>query len=242
LGGGWPEPDLAVEPYDRCLGAGPAEHLGFEVGDRAGVRDPAGERLDTSGQIIERGAERVPRAAAEAVEHRWGDEDQAVTLGQLNLRNTSEASGLGRHLVRPCQRAQFVGHSGHDAACRRRLASGRLDGALAQGVTTLVVGQDGQSWIGANAATAHYLNRYFTPVNGALEPVRDFGVADFAEAVTGRLVQNVAVLASQGTIRHNVTGMASGPLSEAERAAARREVEKALAEGAVGPSSGLDYL
>ena len=29
------------------------------------------------------------------------------------------------------------------------LASGRLDGALAQGVTTLVVGQDGQSWIGA---------------------------------------------------------------------------------------------
>ena len=122
------------------------------------------------------------------------------------------------------------------------LASGRLDGALAQGVTTLVVGQDGQSWIGANAATVHYLNRYFTPVNGALEPVRDFGVADFAEAVTGRLMQNVAVLASQGTIRHNVTGMASGPLSEAERAAARREVEKALAEGAVGLSSGLDYL
>jgi len=29
------------------------------------------------------------------------------------------------------------------------LATGRVDGALAQGVTTLVVGQDGQSWIGA---------------------------------------------------------------------------------------------
>ena len=27
------------------------------------------------------------------------------------------------------------------------LAAGRVDGALAQGVTTLVVGQDGQSWI-----------------------------------------------------------------------------------------------
>jgi len=122
------------------------------------------------------------------------------------------------------------------------LASGRLEGALAQGVTTLVVGQDGQSWIGANAATVQYLNRYFAPVNGALEPARDFGVADFARAVAGRLVQNVAVLASQGTIRHNVAGMAAGPLTGAQRAAARREVEDGLAAGAVGLSSGLDYL
>ena len=52
------------------------------------------------------------------------------------------------------------------------LAAGRVDGALAQGVTTLVVGQDGQSWIGATAATARYLNRYFAPVNGALDPAR----------------------------------------------------------------------
>src|SRR5216683_1701569 len=122
------------------------------------------------------------------------------------------------------------------------LAGGRVDGALAQGVTTLVAGQDGQSWIGANAATAGYLNRYFAPVNGALEPARDFSVADFGAAVTGRLMQNVAVLASQGTIRHNITGMTSRPLDETERAAARRQVEDALAEGAVGLSSGLDYL
>ena len=122
------------------------------------------------------------------------------------------------------------------------LADGRVAGALAQGVTTLVVGQDGESWIGANAATVGYLNRYFAPVNGALDPVRDFGVAGFRAAVAGRLAQNVAVLASQGTIRHNVAGMASGPLGGAERAAARRQVEDALAEGAVGLSSGLDYL
>ena len=122
------------------------------------------------------------------------------------------------------------------------LADGRVAGALAQGVTTLIVGQDGESWIGASADTARYLNRYFAPVNGALEPVRDFGVARFREAVAGRLAQNVAVLASQGTIRHNVAGMAPGPLSDADRAAARRQVEDALAEGAVGLSSGLDYL
>jgi N-acyl-D-amino-acid deacylase len=122
------------------------------------------------------------------------------------------------------------------------LAAGRVDGALAQGVTTLVVGQDGQSWIGATAATAEYLNRCFAPVNGALEPARGLSVAAFREAVAGRLTQNVAVLASQGTIRHNVAGLTRRPLDPAERAAARREVEDALADGAVGLSSGLDYL
>ena len=122
------------------------------------------------------------------------------------------------------------------------LAAGRVDGALAQGVTTLVVGQDGQSWIGATAATARYLNRYYAPVNGALDPPRGLSLAGYREAVAGRLTQNVAVLASQGTIRHNVAGLARRPLDPAERAAARREVENALAEGAVGLSSGLDYL
>jgi N-acyl-D-amino-acid deacylase len=122
------------------------------------------------------------------------------------------------------------------------LASGRVDGALAQGVTTLVVGQDGQSWIGATAGTVRYLNRYFGPCNGILEPVRDLSVAGYRDALAGRLSQNVAVLASQGTIRHNIVGMAAGPLGPGERAAARRAVEDALADGAVGLSSGLDYL
>jgi N-acyl-D-amino-acid deacylase len=122
------------------------------------------------------------------------------------------------------------------------LAAGRVDGALAQGVTTLVAGQDGESWIGATAATARYLNQYFTPVNGELDPARDLSVAAYRDALSGRLTQNVAVLASQGTIRHNVAGMTAGPLGPGEQAAARQEVEDALADGAVGLSSGLDYL
>ncbi len=122
------------------------------------------------------------------------------------------------------------------------LASGRVDGALAQGVTTLVVGQDGQSWIGATRDTARYLNRYFAPVNGTLAPARDLSVAGYRDALAGKLSQNVAVLASQGTIRHNIAGMTPGPLGRDQRAAVRREVENALADGAVGLSSGLDYL
>ena len=124
------------------------------------------------------------------------------------------------------------------------LEQGRVDGALAQGVTTLVVGQDGQSWIGADAATLRYLNRYFGPVNGTLAgPVTGpLDVAGYAAAVAGRLTQNVAVLASQGTIRHNVAGLRIGSLDPDQRRAARDQVERALTQGAVGLSSGLDYL
>jgi N-acyl-D-amino-acid deacylase len=124
------------------------------------------------------------------------------------------------------------------------LEQGRVDGALAQGVTTLVVGQDGQSWIGADAATLRYLNRYFGPVNGTLAApaAGPLDVAGYAAAVAGRLTQNVAVLASQGTIRHNVAGLRIGSLDPDQRGAARDQVERALTQGAVGLSSGLDYL
>jgi N-acyl-D-amino-acid deacylase len=122
------------------------------------------------------------------------------------------------------------------------LAAGRVEGALAQGVTTLVVGQDGQSWVGATERTARYLNDYFAPVNGRLEPARALTVAGYRAALRGRLSQNVAVLASQGTIRHNVAGLQPGPLEPGQRQAARRELEAALGDGAVGLSSGLDYL
>lgn len=126
------------------------------------------------------------------------------------------------------------------------LEHGRIDGALAQGVTTLVVGQDGQSWIGASADTVSYLNRYFGPVNGTapgwLSERGGLSVAGYRAAVAGRLAQNVAVLASQGTIRHNLAGLAARPLDEDERKAAQRQVEGALGEGAAGLSSGLDYL
>src|SRR6266511_4128572 len=80
---------------------------------------------------------------------------------------------------------------------------GRVDGALAQGVTTLVVGQDGTSWIGAQRGTVDYLNRYFAAVNGPIPADCAMPVAEFARHVNGQLSQNVAVVASHGTMRGN---------------------------------------
>jgi len=122
------------------------------------------------------------------------------------------------------------------------VADGMVGGALAQGVTTLVVGQDGSSWIGAAPDAARYVGRYFTPVNGPAPAAARYGVGDFAGMVAGRLAQNVAVLASHGTIRYRFAGTADRPLEPAELTAARADVERALADGGAGLSSGLEYV
>ncbi len=122
------------------------------------------------------------------------------------------------------------------------VADGVVTGALAQGVTTLVVGQDGSSWIGGAPEAARYVGRYFTPVNGPVPAAGRYGLGDFAGMVAGRLAQNVAVLASHGTIRYRFADTADRPLEPAELAAARGDVERALAEGAAGLSSGLEYV
>lgn len=57
---------------------------------------------------------------AEAVEYLRGDGDQAIALGQLNLRDARLFSHMGRYLVRPCQCAQLVGHAEHHAAAAGR--------------------------------------------------------------------------------------------------------------------------
>ena len=122
------------------------------------------------------------------------------------------------------------------------LTSGGVEAALAQGVTTLVVGQDGSSWIGAGSGTIGYLDQYFGAVNGVLGARQAMTVSDFSHRVAGRLTQNVAVLASHGTIRCNVGGFGPGRLTAEQQSAAVAEVEQCLAEGAVGLSSGFDSL
>lgn len=130
----------------------------------------------------------------------------------------------------------------HVHAERQLAIDGLVPGALAQGVTTLVVGQDGSSWIGGSADTVLYLNDYFGPVNGPAPSASGCSLNDYTRLVTGRLGQNVAVLASQGTIRHGLARTGGRPLDDAEIKAARLVVERALGEGAVGLSSGLDYI
>jgi N-acyl-D-amino-acid deacylase len=113
--------------------------------------------------------------------------------------------------------------------------------ALHQGVTTYVIGQDGCSFAPGTPETVAQMSDYFAAVNGRL-PSRPWSVAEFLRAFDGLSTVNVAYLAPHGNIRLNVVGTAPRAATQDELAAMQGQVEEALAEGAVGLSSGLDYI
>src|SRR5581483_6938272 len=76
--------------------------------------------------------------------------------------------------------------------------------ALSQGVTTLVLGQDGLSFAPAGPAALDYVTRYFAPVNGR-HPALDAGgvsVAALLATYDRRVPLNVAYLIPHGTVRY----------------------------------------
>jgi N-acyl-D-amino-acid deacylase len=115
--------------------------------------------------------------------------------------------------------------------------------ALRQGVTTLLLGQDGLSFAPAGAATIAAVSSYFGPVNGPCpaELAGGCSVADLLAHYDQAGALNVGYLAPAGTIRAEVLGLRPVRPDDAQLAAMRGLVEQALADGALGLSTGLDY-
>ena len=110
---------------------------------------------------------------------------------------------------------------------------------LRQGITTVVTGQDGVSFAPGDGAFA---GEYFAPINGAHPAYRGPRVADLLAGYNGRIPLGVAYLVPAGTVRHQVMGRESRPALPAEREAMTRLVAGGIADGAVGLSTGLDYV
>jgi len=114
--------------------------------------------------------------------------------------------------------------------------------ALAQGVTTFVVGQDGLSFAPATPPTASYVSEYFGAVNGDWPGTAPSTIADLLVAYDGTSALNVGVLVPHGNLRYEVLGALSRPAERAEITAMSQLAEAAFEQGALGLSSGLDYL
>jgi N-acyl-D-amino-acid deacylase len=116
--------------------------------------------------------------------------------------------------------------------------------ALRQGVTTFVLGQDGLSYAPSTPAALAYVTRYFAAVNGthpglSTELLRVAGLLDTYDRTTAL---NTAYLVPHGTIRYAVLGGIARDPRPDEQDAMLRLVSDGLDDGAVGLSSGLDYL
>ena len=117
--------------------------------------------------------------------------------------------------------------------------------ALRQGVTTFIVGQDGLSCAPAHAKTAAYVDEYFGAVNGISESGRlplQPSIAEALSYVNKASAVNLAWLVPAGTVRHQVMGLDDRRPYPDELSAMQSIVAAGMADGAVGLSTGLDYL
>lgn len=115
---------------------------------------------------------------------------------------------------------------------------------LHQGVTTVIGGQDGVSFAPSDAFAAGYADRYFRAVNGPA-PARYRGgvtVAELLAAHDRRGAINAAYLVPAATVRAQVVGLSPGRPAAGQLGRMVRIVEDALGDGAVGLSTGLDYV
>jgi N-acyl-D-amino-acid deacylase len=115
---------------------------------------------------------------------------------------------------------------------------------LRQGVTTVVLGQDGLSYAPATPAALAFVTRYFAAINGihpGLNPTGPVRVAELLDTWRGTTALNTAYLVPHGTLRYGVIGGADRKATKDELDTMRVQVEQGLADGAVGLSTGLEY-
>ncbi|WP_109210656.1 MULTISPECIES: amidohydrolase family protein [Microbacterium] len=110
---------------------------------------------------------------------------------------------------------------------------------LRQGITAVIGGQDGVSYAPGDGSWA---SRYFAAINGAHPTYSGGGVAELLRSYDGTTSLNVGYLVPAGTVRHEVMGMTAGRADAAQLARMQQLVAEGLDAGALGLSTGLDYV
>jgi N-acyl-D-amino-acid deacylase len=116
--------------------------------------------------------------------------------------------------------------------------------ALRQGVTTYVIGQDGSSFAPASPTTLDYMRRYTAGFNGNPAEISQSwcSIDEYLDCFHNRVAINVAYLIPNGNIRLEVMGLDPRPARDEELSAMQRLVRAGMDAGAVGLSTGLDYI
>ncbi len=113
---------------------------------------------------------------------------------------------------------------------------------LRQGLTTIVNGNCGMSAAPFGPGHRKEILAYLSPVIGTAEDFPSDTMAAYLAAVGASMPPiHVGMLAGSGVLRADISGFATGGLDKAQLNLLHRNMEKALAEGALGISLGLGY-
>lgn len=124
------------------------------------------------------------------------------------------------------------------------LADPMHEASVRQGVTCHILGQDGVAMAPAAHATLEYMRRYTAGFNGNFPtPGLEWSsIEEYLNVFKGHCAINAATLIPNGNIRMDVMGLETRPPTPHELKVMRRRVRKGMEQGAVGLSSGLDYI
>jgi N-acyl-D-amino-acid deacylase len=115
--------------------------------------------------------------------------------------------------------------------------------AIRQGVTTYLIGQDGVAMAPASPTTLDFMRRYTAGFSGTPDiSQRWSSVAEYLDCFERRCALNVAFLIPNGNVRMEVLGLDTRAPTPAELDQMSRLVREGMEQGAVGLSSGLDYI
>ncbi|MDQ0895266.1 N-acyl-D-amino-acid deacylase family protein [Agromyces ramosus] len=110
---------------------------------------------------------------------------------------------------------------------------------LRQGVTTVIGGQDGVSYAPGDGG---YASEYFAAINGPHPSYRGGGIGALLAGYDGVTPVNASMLVPAGTVRRLVCGRSTDAASAAELERMTALVADGLDDGALGLSTGLDYV
>lgn len=163
--------------------------------------------------------------------------EKIAAVGSLQQASAAQTIDVGNRYVVP----GFIDTHVHGDAMV--LAEPIHLAALKQGVTTYILGQDGSAFAPAAPATMDYMRRYTAGFNG--NPDIDYNwssVAEYLDRFNKTTTINVAYLIPNGNVRLEVIGHENRPATPAEIKAMQALVRQGMEEGAVGLSTGLDYI
>jgi N-acyl-D-amino-acid deacylase len=167
--------------------------------------------------------------------------DRIATIGPLGQAEARQRLDVAGKVVSP----GFI--DAHVHGDLMLLANPLHEPAIRQGVTTYILGQDGVAMAPASPKTLEYMRRYTAGFSGNPPLPPEWGyrwssIAEYLAAFERRTAVNVAMLIPNGNLRMEVMGLETRPPTADELERMRRLVREGMEQGAVGLSTGLDYI
>jgi N-acyl-D-amino-acid deacylase len=168
--------------------------------------------------------------------------DRVTAIGRL-------ASAEARHRIDATDKVVAPGFvDAHVHGDLVLLADPFHEPAVRQGVTCYVLGQDGVAMAPSSASAREYMCRYTAGFSGGalwadrLPSTSYLSLADYLSLFDRKCALNVCCLVPNGNARFDVVGLDPRPASAEELGQMGQIIRDAMEEGAVGLSSGLDYI